>query len=241
MENSFSQNVKVLSSMTDANAEVGISYALSYLQDNMSEFFGMLGCDGISMIPDCHAFWVMTKTKIKFYSTPHWLDKITLETTLQKLTPARLNLSNNILDQDGNILIGGLQEICAMDSDSRKIRLVKTTTFPSEILPSNSTQTLEFSKLDFDIDGESQREALIDGFKIDYFGHTNNVEYARILMSTFAGEELKKLKPRSFEIHYISESKEGETLRIYREKMDNNYLFVVKNDDKLICKALLEL
>lgn len=242
MKNSFKQNVKVLSSMTDSNAKVGLTYALSYLQDNMSEYFKHLGCDGISMLASSKCFWVMSKTKVQFDSFPCWLDTVALETSVQKITPVRLNLGNNILDSEEKVAIRGLQEICAMDSETRKLRPIKSTLLPCDIVATNDDPTLEFTKMDFELGEEDlSKEITIDSTRIDYFGHTNNVEYAKILMSTFDGKELKNLKPKSFEIHYISESKEGDTLGIYRKRVGDDYLFEVRNSDKLICKAVLSL
>lgn len=242
MKNKFKQDIKVLSSMTDSNAKVGPIYALSYLQDNMSEYFKHLGCDGISMLASSKCFWVMSKTKVQFDSLPGWLDMITLETSVQKITPIRLNLSNNILNGDGEIAIRGLQEICAMDSDTRRLKTIKSTLLPSNITPTNESNSLEFSRMDFELGVEKlAKEIVIDSTRIDYFGHTNNVEYAKIFMSTLSGNELKILNPKVFEIHYISESKEGENLQVYKEKIENKYLFEIKNNDKVVCKAVLGL
>lgn len=242
MKNKFKQDIKVLSSMTDSNAKVGPIYALSYLQDNMSEYFRVLGCDGISMLASSKCFWVMSKTKVQFDSLPGWLDMITLETSVQKITPIRLNLSNNILNGDGEIAIRGLQEICAMDSDTRRLKTIKSTLLPSNITPTNESNSLEFSRMDFELGVEKlAKEIVIDSTRIDYFGHTNNVEYAKIFMSTLSGNELKILNPKVFEIHYISESKEGENLQVYKEKIENKYLFEIKNNDKVVCKAVLGL
>ncbi len=243
MENNFKQNIKVLSSMTDSNAEVGIVYALAYLQDNMSEYFKALGCDGITMTGISKCFWVMSKTRVEFERLPRWLDNITLETRVQKITPVRLNLGSSILDTEGFAMIRGLQEICAMDSVTRKIRPIKSTLLPSDLMGTNDEcKTATFLKMDFDLSGtKCDKEIKIDSTRIDYFGHTNNVEYAKILMSTFDGSVLKNLKPKAFEIHYISESKEGETLQIYKQKDNNNYLFEIRNKEKVICKAVLEM
>lgn len=241
MNSNFKQNVKVLSSMTDANAEVGLSFALSYLQDNMCEYFYNMGCDGISMIPRANCFWVMTKTKIKFNNKIKWLDRVTLETDLIKKSPARLVLANNVLGADGSTLIEGIQEICAMDSESRKIRLIKTTLLPEDVEVNNGlNEGMEFGKMEEELSEENLVKVItVDSRNIDYFGHTNNVEYVKIMLSTFDAEALKNLSPKAFEIHYIHESKYGEKLNVYREKMDNEYLFEVKCGERVVCKSRL--
>ena len=71
----YIQELKVLASSTDYSARVGLVGAISYLQDNMCDYFKYLGADGITMIPICQAFFVITKTKIKFHDLPKWAEK----------------------------------------------------------------------------------------------------------------------------------------------------------------------
>lgn len=242
MKKEFIQDVKVLSSMTDGSAQVGITHALLYLQDNMCEFFRALGCDGITMIPISGCFWVMTKTKIKFNKPINWLDQITLCTALNAKSLARLTLVNNILDASGNALIEGLQEMCAMDSSTRKIRLINTTLFPSTIEPSDVSSELKFIRLDDELDDKNLvMTTRVTSGNIDYFGHTNNVEYVRLILSTIDARTLKNLTPKTFEIHYISESKEGDELSIFKRKNNDGYFFEIKSKEKVCIKAILNL
>lgn len=241
MKTRYVQNVKVLSSMTDAKAEMGLAHTLSYLQDNMCEFFKALGCDGITMIPIAKCFWVMTKTKVKFNSTVKWMDNIVLETGLSKKTSARLNIYNNILDTSGNMIVEGMQEICAVDSETRKLRLVSTTALPEDIeVDEDKIPTTNFTKFEEELDESYLRKNyIVDSRSIDFFGHTNNVEYARIMFSTFTGIEVNSLVPREFEIHYIAESREGDNLLVYRKDDGDSHYFEIKCGERVISKALL--
>lgn len=227
--------------MTDANANVGLTHTLSYLQDNMCEYFKSLGCDGITMIPIAKCFWVMTKTKVKFNSTIRWMDNITLETDLCKETSIRLNILNNILDDNGNLLVEGMQEICAIDSETRRVRGVESTILPRGIeIDEGKIPALNFVKFDEELDDKFYvKNITVDSRNIDFFGHTNNVEYARFMLSTFTGDEVKNLVPDEFEIHYIAESREGDELSIYRKDIGGSYYFEIKNKNRVICKAML--
>lgn len=241
MKTRYEQRVKVLSAMTDCKAQVGITNALCYLQDNMSEYFKSLGCDGPTMIKEAGCFWVMTKTKIKFNSNINWLDYVSLLTDICKKTAVRINIVNSILDDRGNIAVEGIQEICAVDSSTRKLRPVGTTTLPQDIeIDDYSNISLSFTKLEEEL-GEDKfiKSVAIDSRYIDFFGHTNNVEYAKILLSTFTSCEIKKLNVKEFEIHYISESREGEELSVYRDDLAYGYYFEIKSGERVVCKAVL--
>ena len=183
----------------------------------------------------------MTKTKIRFNSTIKWMDNIVLETDLCKETGIRLNIFNNILDTSGKILVEGIQEICAVDSETRKVRTVESTVLPKGIeIDETTIPNLKFVKFDEELGEEYFRKnILIDSRNIDFFGHTNNVEYARFMLSTFTGEDVRNISPKEFEIHYIAESREGETLSIYRKDLDDSYYFEIKSGERVVSKAML--
>ena len=242
MKTRYEQNIKILSSMTDAKAQVGLTFALSYLQDNMSEYFRNLGCDGLTMIPIANCFWVMTKTKVKFNKTIKWMDNVTLATDLSKKSAYRLNILNHIFNSEGTLAIEGVQEICAISNEDRKLIPISATIFPTDIDIDESTiPSLSFTKFDEELDDSCLvKEHLIDSRGIDFFGHTNNVEYARLMLSTLSLNDLNKIAPKQFEIHYISESREGQSLQIYRKVMDHAYYFEIKDGERVVCKSLYE-
>ena len=60
-----------------------------------------------------------------------------------------------------------------------------------------------------------------------------------MMYSIFPSSEIKKIKPREFEIHYLKESKEGDTLGIYRKIEENQVLFEIKKDNETLVRAKL--
>ena len=111
MKSLCSQHIKIPSSKIDFNGKVGVIQALEIFQDNMCEYYKRLNCDGIYMIPKCHAFWALIKTKIKFYKDVNWLDKCNIKTDVCKLSNVRMNLSSALYDENRNLAISCLQEI----------------------------------------------------------------------------------------------------------------------------------
>ena len=75
---------------------------------------------------------------------------------------------------------------------------------------------------------------------IDIYRHTNNIEYAKFVMATFQTVELDAINIIDFEIHYVSETKENDELKIYKKLINNAYIFVIKKDDNIVCKAKLD-
>ena len=235
----YIRKFKLPASLIDVNAKLGFVDAISCLQDNMCEYFRSLGCDGLTMLPICNAFFVITKTIIKFNSSAKWLDEIEVKTSIAKKSNIRVNLSNSIY-LNNEIVVEGLQEMCAVDGDERKLRMVDSTLFPKDIAVNNNCN-LSFSRMLIDFDeSDCVEEIVINASHLDFYKHTNNVEYARFVLSTLTIEELTNKEIDTFEIHYINQSVEGDKLKIYKKTIDNIVYFqMVSSDGNVINKSQL--
>lgn len=80
MENKliFSQERNISSAFIDSSLKMGIAQTVLMIQDNLTECFNMLDCDGIIYRERYNAFWVFTKSKIHFEKRPVGGRKLTL-------------------------------------------------------------------------------------------------------------------------------------------------------------------
>ena len=239
MNDDLISKFKLPASLIDINAKLGIVDALTCLQDNMCEYFKLLGCDGLTMLPICNAFFVITKTIVKFVGSANWLDEIEVKTNIAKKSNIRVNLSNSIYLNKKPIVLG-LQEMCAVDGNDRKLRMVDSTLFPQDINV-GCDNGLAFSKIMVDFDERDfVKEIVIDASHLDFYKHTNNVEYARFVLSTLTVDEISNSDIDTFEIHYISQCVEGDKVKIYKKVIDNIvYHQMVLNNGQVINKSKL--
>lgn len=236
--NELINRYKLPSTMTDIHGRLGLVGALGLVQDNMCNFFRMLNCDGFIMEPKLHCFWVVTKTNIKLHDTADWLDEIIVKSYLTKKTNIRLNLTTEIiLEKDNKLLVECNQEICAMGSIDRKIRLVEDTYFPKDIEVKD--YGYNFKKINVDIDSMACRQIQVEFSNIDFCLHTNNLEYVRFMLNSYPLEFWKDKTIKEFDIQYMSESRFGSTLSVYFNNIDNKCVFAIVNNDNVITKAEL--
>lgn len=235
----YNQNMKVLASQLDMNAEMGLIGSLQVVQDNMCEYFKNLGCDGITMIPICNSFFVVTKTKIIFNKKMKWLDKFNLNSEICSMTRIKLNLGTDIISESGEVCYSCLQEMCPIDATTRAIRMINSTLMPDDIEPSKTTDIV-FTKMLFSLEEKDLSFVkVVDVSNIDFYKHTNNVEYVKFMFSTLDLDFVKDYKLVDFEIHYIAESRCGDQLKVYKKIEDNRVLFEIKNEEKVCVKAVL--
>jgi acyl-CoA thioesterase FadM len=239
MKTEFKQNVKILSSMIDQNAGVGIVNAVTLLQDNMCEYFKQLKSDGIYMIDKCHAFFVLTKTHLRFNSKLGWCDEVELRTDLINKSNVRLTLSNSIY-KDGVSVIDGIQELCAMDSDNRSLRRVETTLFPGDAEVVLETSNLTFEKINVEFSDDDLRRSIVVEFdNLDFYRHVNNVEYVKFILNTLGLDFYTKNTITELELNYISECVFGDVLNVFIKNIDDRIYFQIKKEDKVVFKGYM--
>ena len=235
MIDTFEKTYNILSTQIDHRAQLGMVQILGLNQDNFCEFFKLLGCDGITMIPVANCFFVATKTRFKILSSPRWLDDVRVISSISKKSVARIECDCTIVDESGNVCAYGKQELCAMDSNTRRLRMVDTTLFPRDI-SIGEPNDITFDKLDFD-NCDSVTQVTVQYSNTDFFGHTNNVEYVKMMLDVLPVDLVRSIEITDFEIHYIKESKAQDVLDIKYRIGDDSVLFEIYRDDAIITKA----
>ena len=237
MDKCFVKKFKLPASLIDIKSQLGFVDAVSCLQDNMCEYFKNLGCDGITMMPICNAFFVITKTLIKFVGLVNWLDDIEVKTMVSKKSNIRVNLSNNIYCNDKAVVLG-LQEMCPVDGVERKIRTVDSTLFPKDI-ECCGDNGLSFNKIMVDFsEDDFVKEVVVDSSHIDFYKHTNNVEYVKFILSTMTVDEIEDNQIDTLEMHYINQTVYGDKIKIYKKIIDKSVYFqMVLDNGKIVNKS----
>ena len=239
MKNIFEQKMKVGASLTDTNIDLGLVQSLFVVQDSMCEFFKNIGCDGLTMIPACNSFLVVTKTKIKFFNNLQWLDEFVVRSEISSKSRVRLNLTTEVLSKDNVVVCLCNQEMCAVDATARTLRMLNTTLVPDDLEITKECE-MAFEKLNCVVQEKDLiKTHRVDVTNLDFYKHTNNVEYVKLMISTLDLDFVSNNKIEEFEIHYIAESRFGNELKIYRI-IENDYVyFEIKHEEGLVVKAVL--
>ena len=69
---------------------------------------------------------------------------------------------------------------------------------------------------------------------IDMSHHVNNTEYINLALDVFTEEYLLANPIKELEVHYTGETKEGETLKIYKCTKDSRTYVQIKVEDRLV-------
>lgn len=216
----FEQKRNISSAFIDSTVKLGIAQAVLLVQDNLTESFNMMGCDGIVYREKYNAFWVFTKTRVHFFRRPDWREQVSVATFPVSNEGFRTNVNTIAKDAGGKTVLTANQEACVLDMEKhRPMRLKPPLNYPIENFPERVV-TDAFEKFPAASFGEGSApiyEHIIRSTQIDMSHHLNNIEYIKLALNVFSDEYLQSHEPSVLEVHYLGESKEGQTLKIYQQ------------------------
>ena len=227
MENKliYTQNRKISSAYIDSTVKLGIAHAVNLVQDNMTECFGMLKCDGVTY-RDLNVFWAFTKIKVKFEKRPAWRDEIIAKTFPANVAGFRTNVQSIFTDLDGNKLYTANQEMCVLDFENHRPVKLSTLPYPSEDFPpSVFDQPFEKFNVDF-TENDFAFEQVIRSTMIDMSHHMTNNEYIKCSLNAFTDDFFQSHEVKELEGHYTGECKEGQTLHVFKHDCGNGTFYI---------------
>ncbi|MCR5763665.1 MAG: hypothetical protein K6G00_09830 [Treponema sp.] len=223
----FEQKRKVSSAFIDSKVQLGIHQAVLMVQDNLTECFDMMKCDGVRF-REFNAFWVFTKSSLRFLNFPKWKDEIYAKTFPVSCTGFRTNVNTVLSDTDENPLVIANQEACVLSMESHRPVKLSTLPYPSENFPEAAFKE-PFERFDInDNDYKPEYEYTIRSQNIDMSHHMNNIEYIKLAMNIFSDEYIQVHNAKSLEVHYLNESKEGQTLSVFSKQTENSTFVKIK-------------
>ena len=218
MENEliFTQERNISSAFIDSSLKMGIAQSVLMVQDNLTECFSRLGCDGVVYREKYKAFWVFTKSKLHFEKRPVWREKIDASTFPIDNAGFKAHINTILRDKNGETLITANQEACVLSLDTHRPVKITTLPYPTEGFPKPAfNPPFERFPSDFSEDEISFVQE-IRSCHIDMSRHMNNIEYIKFALSVFTDDFLQSHEITDIEVHYTGESKEGQILKVYR-------------------------
>ena len=210
----------VSSAYIDSTVKLGIAPAVNLVQDNMTECYGMLHCDGVTY-QKLNVFWAFTKIKVKFEKRPVWKDEIVAKTFPAAASGFRANVNSIFTDTDGNTLYTANQEMCVLDFENHRPVKLSTLPFPQENFPP-AVFAEPFEKISVDLsESDFAFDQVIRSTMIDMSHHMTNNEYIKLALNTFSDEFFQTHEVKALEGHYTGECKEGQVLSVYNHDCGN--------------------
>ncbi|HBB14745.1 MAG TPA: acyl-ACP thioesterase [Treponema sp.] len=230
----FTSEREISSAFIDSTVRMGIAQSVLMVQDNLTECFNAMGCDGVVYREKFNDFWVFTKTKVHFERRPDWREIVTARTFPIDNLGMRTHVNTEIADKNGKRLLVANQEACVLSLESHRPQKLTELPYPKENFPSPVyNETFERFPSDFK-DEEFVFEQIIRSCHIDMSHHMNNIEYIKLALCVFDDDFLQSHEIKDLEVHYTGESREGQTLKVFRrndaEIKGKTYIHIKESD-----------
>lgn len=219
MESYYFENLKVMPSGCNINAELKLSAIVDMFMDmsmNHAEEIGV----GITGFGSKNLFWVAAKTHIRINRRPRMTEIVKTATWPEKpgLVKCYRDYKMSVGDE---CLAVGKTEWVIVDIDSK--RPMKTNNAYPEGLEFKNEVTIEepFERIRDDFEGEIIGTYKVRCIDIDYGRHMNNVAYVRAVEGLFSSAEIDEMNIKDFEIQYKKSCFEGDTITFIMKKEDN--------------------
>ncbi len=230
----FTREHIVSSAFIDSSVRLGIAQAALLVQDNLTESFAAMDCDGVVYRERHNAFWVFTKTRIHFTRRPAWREKIFASTFPVDNAGFRTHVNTIFKDERGATLLTANQEACVLSLENHRPLRLSNLTYPKTNFP-EPIFSAPFEKFREIISEENfSFEQKIRSQQIDMSRHMNNIEYIRLALNVFDDDFLQANEATELEVHYTGESREGQTLRVFQCDEKDATLIAIQESERTV-------
>lgn len=227
---------KVSASKCDAAANLSLIGAIQTVQDNVCSFFGTLNVDGVTLRKKFNAMWVYTKNKTLFYHDLHWDEDYEVKCFLSSKSAAKIVVDTALIS-NGQVAVYSKIEVCMLDIQTQKIRRITPDIIPDNTMIQSSLEDFDFDKINIEEGNYTTNNIIVNSTNIDFCRHTNNVEYIRFVLSTYSVDDIINKRFKTFEINYVSQSKEGEELAVRRYDNAVGADFVILSGERIVVNS----
>lgn len=238
--NHYSKNFKVWSSYCDSVNRLS-PYMMQLLFEELADANAMmLAIDLPTLAKRDNAFWVVRRIKFQFLDVVRDHDDVILKTWPSAPEVLKCFRSYQILKNNNEPAVNAVAEWVILDKDTRRLRKTDSIQYPDIQFITEKAVDPTFKKFKDDFtEDDFVYEKTVRACDIDLSHHTNNTRYCMMVLDSFSVKELESMTIKELEIHYEAESLEGDVLRIYRKKVDDEWLFAIKRDGKVVTYAVI--
>ena len=214
-----------------------ISDVMTIFQDAVTKHTHYLGADAPMVYKKLNAKWVITRIRFEADGVLSMDDKYTVKTWPLKAKPLRFGRSF-VIEKEDKRIIKAYSEWCLLDADTDAVIRTDRLDMPIKEYLTDTAVDNKFSMARGDFcDSDIVYKRTMRQSDIDLNRHVNNVSYIRLALDCFSSDELENMNISSFEMYYIAQCYEGDTLTLYRK----DGCIEARNGDKPIFRCTYNL
>ncbi len=201
----------------DFKDELSLFSLLSLVQESAGASADELGF-GYDALKKIGCGFVVVNTYCEFSRPIRLGEQISVETWPLPPRHVIFERDSRVLAESGEVLANFAARWCLVDLKSFTLQTPEKLGEVHENCPYRDEKTVEVSSWKIPkIAGNLRFARTVRVSDCDHYLHANNAKYADFFMDCFTMEELASRPIKAFQIAYIKQAKEGETLELFRE------------------------
>ncbi len=220
MQNFYSERIRVVIGNSDSTLHLSLPAAMTSFMDIATVHAQKLGI-GYDSLQKNNLVWITTKTMVEIYRAPDFMQEVEVSTWVEGQKNGRSYRDYAIRDEKGSLLVAGKTEWTALDTVKR-IPISADNIVPQDLEIHEAVCNKDFRMINHDFsDSEKLGTYKVSSIDVDFIGHMNNISYVKAFLSCFSSKQLKENPIKHFEISYVSQCFEGNTIE-FRIKRNGN-------------------
>lgn len=211
------------------------SHIMSIFQHAVTEHTAILNVGADTIIKTINAKWVITRIRFEISGSLHVGDRYTVSTWPLKARALRFGRSF-VLEKDGQIIARAYTDWCLLNADTQEVLPSKVLAMPIDEYLTDKVIEGTFSNSKAEA-AELVYTHTVRQSDLDINRHVNNITYMKFALDCFSLEELENTDITSFEMYYVSQCFEGETLSLYR----SGNVIEAKCDERTVFRCTVNL
>lgn len=197
---------------------------------------------GVDSLMERNCSWVLSRLAVEFDMRPKQFTDYTIRTWVNY--DGRLLSSRNFVLADGEGTVFGrvVSQWAMINFESRRpVDLNELADSYMAVLSEEASPCERPRKLHA-IEPSQMFEHKVVYSDIDFNRHVNTMRYVEMMTDMLPIETFAESRPMRMDIHFLKESRYGQTLSVGLEQQDDISLFEIKSDDgAVVCRASIEL
>ncbi len=222
---------------TDFLQRIRPSAILGYFQETAGQHSEEMGM-GFAKLAEEDYFWVLSKIYVQIERRPQFMDKVRVETWPHAPNKAIFERSFTLSDEKG-VAMRAFSRWCILKKSGRIVPASLVSQPDMEYRQEHSILFDDWRIPSVERKGEPDFSLRVANSEYDLNRHVNNIKYADYVFNCFSVRELEEHELRSFQIHYVKQSHEGDVLSFYRQEIEPGVFAVegFKNMDETVISA----
>lgn len=221
----------------DRDGFVGLRGYMNYFQDMVTHYMHNLD-KGNDTLPEKYGIvWMFTKYKMHVSRKVDFTEKLTMRTWIPEGRQAAVVHQNLLISRKGEECARGCVESCLYHVSKNRLVRLKEIEFPTDISEGEKLDNVcRFQKLPVELEGmEYVYTHQVRYTDLDKTGHMTNLKYVDMFLNAFDSGFFNEHQIKEFEIHFLSQCFERETIQVYKKVMDKSISLVAVRENKVPC------